>query len=278
MIQLIATDMDGTLLTPEKRLPPQLPALLEELYRRDITFAVSSGRSRMALVSLFGELAEEMIFICDNGACIIQPHQEAILRNLPQSVIHRVLTLCRSLPRTMPVLCGFHNIYYPEGADPDMEQEIRSFYRNFQILPYEALYQIEESILKIAICDMNHPETTSYPVIHAALGDDYEQPVSGEHWMDVMCKGVTKGAAVKLLQEQLGITEAETAVFGDYDNDISMMQHATYSYAMENAPERIRAQAKYIAPSNAENGVIRTICALLGIHYESLPTLPISST
>lgn len=54
MIQLIATDMDGTLLDNEKRLPPQLPALLEELYRRDITFAVASGRSHMMLTNLFG--------------------------------------------------------------------------------------------------------------------------------------------------------------------------------------------------------------------------------
>ena len=63
MIQLIATDMDGTLLDNEKRLPPQLPALLEELYRRDITFAVASGRSHMMLANLFGELAEEIIFM-----------------------------------------------------------------------------------------------------------------------------------------------------------------------------------------------------------------------
>ena len=63
MIQLIATDMDGTLLDEEKQLPAQLPALLEELYRRDITFAVASGRSHMMLTNLFGELAEEIIFI-----------------------------------------------------------------------------------------------------------------------------------------------------------------------------------------------------------------------
>ena len=54
MIQLIATDMDGTLLDEEKQLPAQLPALLEELYRRDITFAVASGRSHMMLTNLFG--------------------------------------------------------------------------------------------------------------------------------------------------------------------------------------------------------------------------------
>ena len=80
MIQLIATDMDGTLLDNEKRLPPQLPALLEELYRRDITFAVASGRSHMMLTNLFGELAEEIIFICD----VMYPHEAPMLHSLPK--------------------------------------------------------------------------------------------------------------------------------------------------------------------------------------------------
>ena len=73
MIQLIASDMDGTLLDADKKLPPQFPALLEELYRRDITLAIASGRSRTALLSLFGDLAEELIFICagcpEKGRC-----------------------------------------------------------------------------------------------------------------------------------------------------------------------------------------------------------------
>ena len=82
MIQLIASDMDGTLLDADKKLPPQFPALLEELYRRDITLAIASGRSRTALLSLFGDLAEELIFICDNGACVMQPHDAPIFHNL----------------------------------------------------------------------------------------------------------------------------------------------------------------------------------------------------
>ena len=86
-----------------------------------------------------------------------------------------------------------------------------------------------------------------------------------------MCKGITKGTAVRHLQEQLGITAAETAVFGDYDNDISMLQCADYSFAMQNAPARVRECARYLAPSNEDNGVVRQICSLLGLHYSALP-------
>lgn len=240
MIQLIATDMDGTLLDEEKQLPAQLPALLEELYRRDITFAVASGRSHMMLTNLFGELAEEIIFICDNGACVMYPHEAPLLHSLPKDVIHQILDACRSLSAGVPVLCGFHHIYYPENDNAAMQHEIQRYYRDPQVVPYDDLYAVDEPILKVALCDTNGPAKESYPVMHEALGDAYELLISGDCWMDIMCKGVTKGAALQGLQERMGITPAETMAFGDYDNDISMLQHAEFSYAMENASERVR--------------------------------------
>lgn len=268
MIQLIATDMDGTLLNPEKKLPQQLPALLEELYHRDITFAVASGRSHMALTSLFGEMAEEMIFICDNGACVMYPHEAPLLHSLPQTTVHHVLELCKTLTDVVPVLCGFHNIYFPADANNAMQTEIKRFYLHFKTVSYETLYTIDEPVLKIALCDINGPEHQTYSVMQNAFGSDYELFISGDCWMDIMCKGVTKGAAVNSLQERLGITAAETMTFGDYDNDISMLECAEYSYAMKNAPERVRTHANHLAPSNAENGVVRVICETLGIHLE----------
>ena len=154
MIQLIATDMDGTLLDEEKQLPAQLPALLEELYRRDITFAVASGRSHMMLTNLFGELAEEIIFICDNGACVMYPHEAPLLHSLPKDVIHRILDACRSLSAGVPVLCGFHHIYYPENDNAAMQHEIQRYYRDPQVVPYDDLYAVDPES-----CPVRHQRT-----------------------------------------------------------------------------------------------------------------------
>lgn len=270
MIQLIATDMDGTLLDNEKRLPPQLPALLEELYRRDITFAVASGRSHMMLTNLFGELAEEIIFICDNGACVMYPHEAPMLHSLPKEVIRQTLDACHQLSTAVPVLCGFHHIYYPENNNAAMQREIQRYYRDPQVVPYDMLYAVDEPILKIALCDTNGPTREAYPAMRDALGDKYELLISGDCWMDIMCKGITKGAALRELQERMGITPAETMAFGDYDNDITMLQCAEFSYAMENASDRVKLQARHTAPANTKNGVVRVLYETLGIHPESL--------
>lgn len=269
MIQLIVTDMDGTLLNDEKQLPAELPALLEELYHRDITFAVASGRSPIALRPLFGELADEMIFICDNGACIMYPHEAPILHNLPQAVVHQVLDLFQDDPSTSPVLCGFHNIYFPQDAPKNATEEIQRFYRSFQAVPYQQLYMVDEPILKMALCNLHGTAKHVYPIMWDAFGTAYELSVSGANWMDIMNKGITKGAAVISLQERLGITAAETMTFGDYDNDISLFSCAEYSYAMENAPQNVQEKARFIAPSNNRNGVIHVIRNILGLHIEN---------
>ena len=54
-------------------------------------------------------------------------------------------------------------------------------------------------------------------------------------------------------------------VFGDFLNDLEMMDEATYSFAMANAHPLLKERANYLSPGNADNGVVRTIKAVLGI-------------
>ena len=55
----------------------------------------------------------------------------------------------------------------------------------------------------------------------------------------------------------------QTAVFGDYLNDLELYDRAGLSFAVANAHPRVLARARYIAPANDEGGVTRTLRALL---------------
>ena len=83
--------------------------------------------------------------------------------------------------------------------------------------------------------------------------------VSGPYWVDVMLKGVSKGTAVAFLQKKLGISREETMAFGDFYNDVEMLQQAEYSFVMENAEEKMKQYGNYTAPKNTDNGVMRMI-------------------
>lgn len=92
--------------------------------------------------------------------------------------------------------------------------------------------------------------------------------VSGDHWVDIMNLTANKGEGIRHLQQSLGITRAQTMVFGDFLNDLEMMDAGEYSFAMANAHPALRARARYVAPSNTQNGVVRTIASVLGISCE----------
>ena len=54
-------------------------------------------------------------------------------------------------------------------------------------------------------------------------------------------------------------------VFGDFLNDLGMMDGATYSFAMANAHPLVKQRAAWAAPANSANGVVRTIRTVLGL-------------
>lgn len=265
---VIATDMDGTLLSDSKEMPRNMPKLLQDLKKLGITFVIGSGRSRIALERLFGDMAKELTFICDNGACVLSPNESPMLTCLTKDVISKALDLCKSIPDTMPVLCGYDHIYYPENSQLDQVSEVGRYYTSFRVLPYEELYQVEEPILKIALCNMHGTQELVYPVMEQAFGQTLELLVSGHCWMDIMMAGVNKGAALQRLCAKKNIPMEQVMTFGDYDNDISMLECTPNSYAMENAPDRVKARASHIAPPNTENGVVQVICQTLGLHAE----------
>ena len=51
--------------------------------------------------------------------------------------------------------------------------------------------------------------------------------------------------------------------FGDYLNDIELLQSCRYSYAMENAHPDVKQAANFIAPSNEEAGVVQILKTML---------------
>ena len=79
--------------------------------------------------------------------------------------------------------------------------------------------------------------------------------VSGEHWVDLSGLETHKGNALQKLQDQLGVDKSQTMVFGDYNNDLEMLQLADFSFAMANAHPNVKKTANYSTKSNDELGV-----------------------
>jgi hypothetical protein len=155
------------------------------------------------------------------------------------------------------------SIYYNKSVQEQFREEIGNFYVDFTCV--DDVLNVDDGIFKVAICDLKNPLKNSYPTLSQKFGEELSVVVSGERWEDIMNKGIDKGSALKTIQEELGISIEETMAFGDFYNDIPLLDRAYYSYVMANANEDMKPHGRYLADKNSEDGVIKAICSQLGV-------------
>ena len=265
-IRLIVSDMDGTLLDDDKEVHEQFWPLVRELHRRGVAFAPASGRQYYKLLDQFADIADEMVFISDNGSCVMRGGVEVSSDCLTRDdALRLVLTLRATIAAGTDagiVVCGKRGAFI-ERSDPAFLDGVGPYHGRLEIVE-DLLTVIDDDVLKIAVYDLESAERNIEPAM-SDFQDSHKVTVSGERWLDVNTKTANKGRAITQLQDALGVTPAQTMVFGDFLNDLEMMDTADYSFAMSNAHPLLAARARYVAPPNSDNGVVRTIASVLGI-------------
>lgn len=262
-IRLIACDMDGTLLDDDDTIHDEFWPLIEVLHDRGITFCPASGRQYYNLVQRFAPIADDVIFIAENGTYVVQQGHEISSDCLDRQVARDLVGVARDLrdggADVGVVLCGKASAYI-ERTDEAFLGEVMKYYHRLQLV--EDLNEVDDDVLKVAVFDFVSSERVSAPAF-SAFRDTHQVVVSGQHWLDVMDPQASKGAGIRAIQRALGISRAQTMVFGDFLNDLEMMDEADYSFAMANAHPELAARARFRAPGNTDNGVVRTITSVL---------------
>jgi Cof subfamily protein (haloacid dehalogenase superfamily) len=261
-IRLIATDMDGTLVDDAKEIHDELWPLVDELHARGITFCPASGRQYYNLLEQFEAVADELVFIAENGTYVVARGREVSSDCLALDVAQEVIRRVRAIPEAGAVLCGKRSAYI-EREDPRFVEHVKLYYERLEVVP-DLLEVTDDDVLKVATYDFVSAEHNTAPRL-AGLGRTPQVVVSGAHWVDVLSRTANKGQAVRQVQASLGVTRDQTMVFGDFLNDLEMMDAATYSFAMANAHPVLKQRASWVAPTNNANGVVRTIRTVLGL-------------
>ena len=257
MIKLIASDMDGTLLDDEKRLPEDFFPVLDRLIEKKITFTVASGRTYSALEHLFPEeYREKLSFICDNGAATVLNGKFTNVFPLERDVYERLVSVCAKTGDFILVVCAQSGVYHLDLGE-DFSNEVGRFYKFH--MPVTDFLDVKDTVYKIAVCDKKGTLHHGKPFLEGIFGDELNVQASGEIWMDVMAGGVSKGTALRALQKTLGVTREETMAFGDYFNDADMLRSADFSFCMENGHEDVKKLCRFIAPDNNSGGVTQCI-------------------
>lgn len=264
-IKLIACDMDGTLLDDDDAIHDDFWPLIDQLHACGIIFCPASGRQYYNLLERFEPIADEVIFVAENGTYVVRGAVELSSDCLDSDVARDLIRVTRDLKsrgaNVGAVLCGKRSAYI-ERTDEAFLAEVVNYYHRLERV--NDLLAAEDDILKVAVFDFESSERIAAPAF-ASFRSSHQVVVSGRHWLDVMAPRVSKGSAIRHIQENLHITREQTMVFGDFLNDLEMMDQATYSFAMANAHPLLKERARFLSPGNTDNGVVRTIKSVLGI-------------
>lgn len=258
MIKLIISDMDGSLLNGKKELPPDFFEVFDALQKKDIIFAVASGRTYLTLMQHFKAVADQIPFISDNGTNIYINSKCIYRKCMTTEGWLRAAKICEGRQGIAAIVNGANGDYIlPYKHDPSLAAIIDGGFAALRVV--NSMNEVNDEVYKIGICDKAGPENGLYGDICAVCGSELDAVISGPNYMDVMAAGVNKGSALKILQHKLGITKEETMAFGDFYNDIGMLQNSGVGFVMENAPLEMRVYAENVTKSNEDFGVTHAI-------------------
>jgi hypothetical protein len=251
-VKLVVTDMDGTLLNSKGLVSEKFLPIYEQLKKHKVHFVAASGRQYHSITGKLESIKNEITIVAENGGFAKQGDKELLITSFESKKIETLIPLLRNIKGTFTVLCG-KNAAYIETDNERFINMFSEYYSQYEVVD-DLTKVTNDDFFKIAVYHFENSETYIYPVVKH-LESQMQVKVSGENWLDLSHNNANKGFAIKLLQKQLGITKEETMVFGDYNNDLEMLEQAYFSYAMENAHPNVKKIARFQTKSNNEEGV-----------------------
>lgn len=250
-VKLVVTDMDGTLLNKKHQISPLFFKLFNKLIKHDIIFVAASGRPYYGMVDKLDAIKKNVIVVAENGGLAIQNGNTFISNPVKPENLNRINTIINSIDNVHPVFCSRHKAFVMSKSKRLMNL-LAEYYNNYTII--DTPDAIDDDVYKIALFHEENSEKYIYPSVKH-LESEFKVKLSATHWVDISENIANKGTAIRLIQKKYNISPQETMAFGDYNNDIEMLENAYFSFAMENAHPLVKSVARFQTKSNTNFGV-----------------------
>ena len=260
-IKLISLDLDGTLLNREKKISAENLAALTEARAAGVTVILNTGRPLVSAQEYLNALGltdarDYSIFL--NGGLVLSADGEKLLeKNLTFDEVQEILSVAAALDLPADIISE-KNSYTVENDRPSRLSYVNNTL-TFQKTTADELTD-DKSYNKLILSADKELLDTALAGFSADFLNKFEVVKTRDILMEIMPKGVTKGAGLAYLAGKLGISSNEILAMGDEDNDISMLEFAGYGTAPANANPKAKAAAKFVTDAtNDENAVAEAV-------------------
>ena len=262
MYKLIALDMDGTLLTTEKKISEKTKVAIKAAEAKGVKIVLASGRPLLGINRSLEELEllkDDDYVLSFNGGLVQNTKTGEIVSkvSLKGSDLKYIYEISRNLNINIHAFSAKDVLITPKNSQyTDHEAEINGI--DINIKDFNEI-EDEEDIIKVMMID---PQEILDPAIDKLPSEIYEKYSvfkSSPFFLEFTHKEVDKGLGLKRLGEHLGIKREEIIACGDAGNDLSMVKYAGLGVAMANATPEVKEVANYITTSNDEDGIAKVI-------------------
>ena len=261
-IALVVSDVDGTLVTKDKRLTDDARAAVRNLRTAGIGFTIVSSRPTIGMGFLIEPLAISLPIGAFNGSSIV----DAQLKPIEQHLIAPAVA-----QRSIDVLNEFgvdiwlftNDRWYTRNPDGEyVPHEQRAIKADPTIIPDFAPYLTTACKIVGASSDAALLQRCE-AAMKEAVGVEATAVRSQTYYLDVTPPGHDKGTFVDAMTRRLGVPAAAVATIGDMENDLPMFAKSGISFAMGNAADGIKQHATHVTGSNERDGFAAAIETVL---------------
>jgi Cof subfamily protein (haloacid dehalogenase superfamily) len=257
-VRLLLADVDGTLVTPDKKLTDQAIDAVRRLGQAGILFAVTSGRPPRGMEMLIEPLNITTPIAAFNGGLLVNRDMSVIeQRVVPEDLVRPVADLIGSFGLDVWVYRGA-DWYVPDPNGSHVAREAATVL--FEPKVMTSLDGRTSDVAKlVGVSDDLDAMARAATAAHDKFGDHVSAARSQPYYLDVTHPDANKGAVARYLSAKFSIPPEAIATIGDQPNDVLMFAHSGLSIAMGNASLEVQHSARRVTTSDADEGFANAV-------------------
>ncbi|CAM4147797.1 sugar-phosphatase [Streptococcus penaeicida] len=261
-IKLVAVDIDGTLITDDRKVTSQVFEAVQDAKANDVQVVIATGRPIAGVTGLLDELNlnhKGSYVITFNGGLVqdAETGEEIVKETMSYEDYLDIEFLSRKIGLHMHAITkeGIYTANRNIGKYTVHESTLVNMPISYRT-PEE---MASKEIVKMMMIDEPDVLDAAIKNIPQEYYDKYNIVKSTPFYLEFMLKSVSKGNAIIHLAEKLGLDMDQTMAIGDAENDRAMLEVVGNPVVMENGSPELKKIAKYITKSNNESGVAYAI-------------------
>lgn len=240
MIQLIASDMDGTLLAPyTSEVSQRAKKQIDQLIQHGILFCPASGRQYPCLKKMFEPLGDRVPYIAENGAAVIVAGEAIATAPLDKTWGRKLMTEIMAHPCNEIQTNVVHTCYLQPKTQSYLD--LMNGVGNHNTVVDDIFTTLEEDLLKISVYCPEGVTSEYLTHLQDTYGHVFQVLQSSANFIDATAKGINKGWGMARLSEYLAIPTEDIIAMGDHNNDIEMLQLVGHPIAMSGGLPHVQA-------------------------------------